>query len=250
MTRKVVNNKMIRIALTLLVIGIACCLIGLINGGSSIYRRLPLEIMNDMRINDSDSNHDYEKVDTYTIKPYLDEIAIEAHAASVEIRPSSSNVYQVKYSGNKRGLKITQGNKKLEIKEFEFFDIPKLKRNMGSKIVLEVPHLLDKVDLNMNAGLVSIENMAIQDLSVDSNVGAVNLCNLQITKKLKLHADVGAIKASLVHDPTKTYVIHKDSDIGKINIDPKFMQEGTGSDKVYIDLDTNVGNINLSCAEK
>lgn len=111
---------MIRIALTLLVIGIACCLIGLINGGSSIYRRLPLEIMNDMRINDSDSNHDYEKVDTYTIKPYLDEIAIEAHAASVEIRPSSSNVYQVKYSGNKRGLKITQGNKNWKLRSLNF----------------------------------------------------------------------------------------------------------------------------------
>ena len=276
MMKKDSKRNYMQITWILLGSGIFLIVISLFAGGYSLLQRLPLDkIADNMHIGPvaplSASGTDDKNEDVYTIKPFLREVEVEAQNAAVEIRPSDSNTYKVRYSGDKRNFVVSQHKNKLQVKEIggkkdsELFGITiGVKRTKGSRIVLEVPHILDRVQVNANAGLVRIDDLRLKDLSVNSNVGLVriddlrledlsvnsnvgeiDLGNLEINKKMYLYAGIGSIKGSLVHDPEKTYIIDKHVNIGKSDIDAKFAQAGKGEETVELQVRANIGEVNL-----
>ena len=257
MMKKDSKRNYMQITWILLGSGIFLIVISLFAGGYSLLQRLPLDkIADNMHIGPvaplSASGTDDKNEDVYTIKPFLREVEVEAQNAAVEIRPSDSNTYKVRYSGDKRNFVVSQHKNKLQVKEIggkkdsELFGITiGVKRTKGSRIVLEVPHILDRVQVNANAGLVRIDDLRLKDLSVNSNVGEIDLGNLEINKKMYLYAGIGSIKGSLVHDPEKTYIIDKHVNIGKSDIDAKFAQAGKGEETVELQVRANIGEVHL-----
>ncbi len=253
MMKKDSKRNYMQITWILLGSGIFLIVISLFAGGYSLLQRLPLDkIADNMHIGPvaplSASGTDDKTEDVYTINPGLNEVEVEAQNAAVEIRPSASNTYKVRYSGDKRNFVVSQHKNKLQVKEIggkkdsELFGI-----TIGVKrtIVLEVPHILDRVQVNANVGLVRIDDLRLEDLSVNSNVGEIDLGNLEINKKMYLYAGIGSIKGSLVHDPEKTYIIDKHVQIGKSVIDAKFAQAGKGEETVEFQVRANIGEVNL-----
>lgn len=253
MMKKDSKRNYMQITWILLGSGIFLIVISLFAGGYSLLQRLPLDkIADNMHIGPvaplSASGTDDKTEDVYTINPGLNEVEVEAQNAAVEIRPSASNTYKVRYSGDKRNFVVSQHKNKLQVKEIggkkdsELFGI-----TIGVKrtIVLEVPHILDRVQVNANVGLVRIDDLRLEDLSVNSNVGEIDLGNLEINKKMYLYAGIGSIKGSLVHDPEKTYIIDKHVQIGKSVIDAKFAQAGKGEETVELQVRANIGEVNL-----
>lgn len=253
MMKKDSKRNYMQITWILLGSGIFLIVISLFAGGYSLLQRLPLDkIADNMHIGPvaplSASGTDDKTEDVYTINPGLNEVEVEAQNAAVEIRPSDSNTYKVRYSGDKRNFVVSQHKNKLQVKEIggkkdsELFGI-----TIGVKrtIVLEVPHILDRVQVNANVGLVRIDDLRLEDLSVNSNVGEIDLGNLEINKKMYLYAGIGSIKGSLVHDPEKTYIIDKHVQIGKSVIDAKFAQAGKGEETVEFQVRANIGEVNL-----
>ena len=253
MMKKDSKRNYMQITWILLGSGIFLIVISLFAGGYSLLQRLPLDkIADNMHIGPvaplSASGTDDKTEDVYTINPGLNEVEVEAQNAAVEIRPSASNTYKVRYSGDKRNFVVSQHKNKLQVKEIggkkdsELFGI-----TIGVKrtIVLEVPHILDRVQVNANVGLVRIDDLRLEDLSVNSNVGEIDLGNLEINKKMYLYAGIGSIKGSLVHDPEKTYIIDKHVQIGKSVIDSKFTQAGKGRETVEFKVTANIGEVHL-----
>lgn len=257
MMRKDSKRSYKQITWMLIAGGIFLIVISLSAGGYSLLQRLPLDkIIGNMHIGPEvlkgAADTTFGQEDVYTINPGLNEVEVEAQNAAVEIRPSDSNTYKVRYSGDKRNFVVSQHKNKLQVKEIggkkdsELFGITiGVKRTKGSRIVLEVPHILDRVQVNANAGLVRIDDLRLEDLSVNSNVGEIDLGNLEINKKMYLYAGIGSIKGSLVHDPEKTYIIDKHVQIGKSVIDAKFDQAGKGEETVELQVRANIGEVHL-----
>ena len=222
-----------------------------------MLQRLPLDkIIGNMHIGPEvlkgAADTAFGQEDVYTINPGLNEVEVEAQNAAVEIRPSASNVYKVRYSGDKRIFVVSQHKNKLQVKEISgkkdsaLFEITiGNKRTKGSRIVLEVPHILDRVQVNANAGLVQLDDLRLKDLSVNSNVGEIDLGNLEINEKMQLYAGIGSIKGTLVHDPDKTYMIDKHVQLGQSVIDSKFTQAGKGEETVEFKVRANIGEVHL-----
>lgn len=237
--------------------GIFLIVISLSAGGYSLLQRLPLDkIIGNMHIGPEvlkgAADTAFGQEDVYTINPGLNEVEVEAQNAAVEIRPSASNVYKVRYSGDKRIFVVSQHKNKLQVKEISgkkdsaLFEITiGNKRTKGSRIVLEVPHILDRVQVNANAGLVQLDDLRLKDLSVNSNVGEIDLGNLEINEKMQLYAGIGSIKGTLVHDPDKTYMIDKHVQLGQSVIDSKFTQAGKGEETVEFKVRANIGEVHL-----
>lgn len=257
MMRKDSKRSYKQITWMLIAGGIFLIVISLSAGGYSLLQRLPLDkIIGNMHIGPEvlkgAADTTFGQEDVYTINPGLNEVEVEAQNAAVEIRPSASNTYNVRYSGDKRIFVVSQHKNKLQVKEIsgkkdsELFGITiGVKRTKGSRIVLEVPHILDRVQVNANAGLVRIDDLRLEDLSVNSNVGEIDLGNLEINKKMYLYAGIGSIKGTLVHDPEKTYIIDKHVNIGKSDIDAKFAQAGKGEETVELQVRANIGEVHL-----
>lgn len=258
MMRKDSKRSYKQITWMLIAGGIFLIVISLSAGGYSLLQRLPLDkIIGNMHIcpevlkGVADTTFGQE--DVYTINPGLNEVEVEAQNAAVEIRPSASNTYNVRYSGDKRNLVVSQHNNKLQVKEIDekkdsaLFEITignKL-TTKGSRIVLEVPHILDRVQVNANAGLVQLDDLRLKDLSVNSNIGEIDLGNLEINEKMQLYAGIGSIKGTLVHDPDKTYMIDKHVQLGQSVIDSKFTQAGKGEETVEFKVRANIGEVHL-----
>lgn len=257
MMRKDSKRSYKQITWMLIAGGIFLIVISLSAGGYSLLQRLPLDkIIGNMHIGPEvlkgAADTTFGQEDVYTINPGLNEVEVEAQNAAVEIRPSASNVYKVRYSGDKRIFVVSQHKNKLQVKEISgkkdsaLFEITiGNKRTKGSRIVLEVPHILDRVQVNANAGLVRIDDLRLKDLSVNSNVGEIDLGNLEINEKMQLYAGIGSIKGTLVHDPDKTYMIDKHVNIGKSDIDSKFTQAGKGEETVEFKVTANIGEVHL-----
>lgn len=257
MMRKGSKRSYKQITWMLIAGGIFLIVISLSAGGYSLLQRLPLDkIIGNMHIGPEvlkgAADTTFGQEDVYTINPGLNEVEVEAQNAAVEIRPSDSNTYKVRYSGDKRNFVVSQHKNKLQVKEISgkkdsaLFEITiGNKRTKGSRIVLEVPHILDSVQVNANAGLVRIDDLRLEDLSVNSNVGEIDLGNLEINKKMYLYAGIGSIKGTLVHDPEKTYIIDKHVNIGKSDIDAKFAQAGKGEETVELQVRANIGEVHL-----
>lgn len=257
MMRKGSKRSYKQITWMLIAGGIFLIVISLSAGGYSLLQRLPLDkIIGNMHIGPEvlkgAADTTFGQEDVYTINPGLNEVEVEAQNAAVEIRPSASNVYKVRYSGDKRIFVVSQHKNKLQVKEISgkkdsaLFEITiGNKRTKGSRIVLEVPHILDRVQVNANAGLVRIDDLRLKDLSVNSNVGEIDLGNLEINEKMQLYAGIGSIKGTLVHDPDKTYMIDKHVNIGKSDIDSKFTQAGKGEETVEFKVTANIGEVHL-----
>jgi len=257
MMRKGSKRSYKQITWMLIAGGIFLIVISLSAGGYSLLQRLPLDkIIGNMHIGPEvlkgAADTTFGQEDVYTINPGLNEVEVEAQNAAVEIRPSASNVYKVRYSGDKRIFVVSQHKNKLQVKEISgkkdsaLFEITiGNKRTKGSRIVLEVPHILDRVQVNANAGLVRIDDLRLKDLSVNSNVGEIDLGNLEINEKMQLYAGIGSIKGTLVHDPDKTYMIDKHVQLGQSVIDSKFTQAGKGEETVEFKVRANIGEVHL-----
>lgn len=257
MMRKDSKRSYKQITWMLIAGGIFLIVISLSAGGYSLLQRLPLDkIIGNMHIGPEvlkgAADTTFGQEDVYTINPGLNEVEVEAQNAAVEIRPSASNVYKVRYSGDKRIFVVSQHKNKLQVKEISgkkdsaLFEITiGNKRTKGSRIVLEVPHILDRVQVNANAGLVQIDDLRLKDLSVNSNVGEIDLGNLEINEKMQLYAGIGSIKGTLVHDPEKTYMIDKHVQLGQSVIDSKFTQAGKGEETVEFKVTANIGEVHL-----
>lgn len=257
MMKKDSKRNYMQITWILLGSGIFLIVISLFAGGYSLLQRLPLDkIIGNMHIGPEvlkgAADTTFGQEDVYTINPGLNEVEVEAQNAAVEIRPSASNTYKVRYSGDKRNLVVSQHKNKLQVKEIDgkkdsaLFEITiGNKRTKGSRIVLEVPHILDRVQVNANAGLVQLDDLRLKDLSVNSNVGEIDLGNLEINEKMQLYAGIGSIKGTLVHDPDKTYMIDKHVQLGQSVIDSKFTQAGKGEETVEFKVRANIGEVHL-----
>lgn len=262
MMRKDSKRSYKQITWMLIAGGIFLIVISLSAGGYSLLQRLPLDkIIGNMHIGPEvlkgAADTTFGQEDVYTINPGLNEVEVEAQNAAVEIRPSASNAYKVRYSGDKRIFVVSQHKNKLQVKEISgkkdsaLFEITiGSKRTKGSRIVLEVPHILDRVQVNANAGLVRIDDLRLKDLSVNSNVGEIDLGNLEINEKMQLYAGIGSIKGTLVYDPDKTYMIDKHVQLGQSVIDSKFTQAGKGEETVEFKVTANIGEVHLQGVPK
>lgn len=172
------------------------------------------------------ANNNVETMD-YT-KEYVNIYSIEMDVAAVELEIEKTDANTLKIEGTAIPVdyKFEEDEGVLKIKN--------KKVSKDSKLVIYVPNNLSKLDIDIGAGKIQMENLQVQELSLDTGAAVANITNIIATSSTKIDAGVGDISI-------------KNSDISNLDLDAGIGNvEYNGYLRDTNTLNCGVGNIDIA----
>lgn len=174
------------------------------------------------------------------------ELEVKLKVGGITIERGSKWEIKTKYSKPYLKPSYTLRNGKLTVSQDGYNK--KTTGNNNCIVIITVPFgtELEKLSIDVNVGAVELSGFDIVKGSIDTDVGAIEISNVGFTN-LELDSDVGAVSIELV-EPLNNYNINIDSDLGGIVVDGKNQKrrysQKSSSDK-RLRIDTNIGGIEV-----
>lgn len=171
------------------------------------------------------ANNNVETMD-YT-KEYVDIYSIEMDIAAVELEIEKADTNTLKIEGTSIPVDY-------KFKENEgVLKINNKKVSKDSKLVIYIPSNMNELDIDVGAGKIQMENIQVQELSLDTGAAVANIKNLIVTSNAKIDAGVGNITIE------KSDISNLDFEAGIGNVEYDGYLRGTNT------VNCGVGNIDI-----
>ncbi len=149
----------------------------------------------------------------YTPKSEFDDITINHKFGYVHLDSIKSNVFNISNSAGKIDIEHCEGG---------------------------------KFNINNSKGKINIEHCDGDEYVIKQNMGKVSFSDISVKKLFDVDSEMGAINGDILYDESKYYNVDTSEELGKIFVDPKFMNSNTKSnEKVEIKLNIEMGDIKL-----
>ncbi len=102
------------------------------------------------------------------------------------------------------------------------------------------------LNVKVDMGNISLNSCKARIYDISENMGNVEFDKLEVLDRLKIKNDLGQIEGSVIYDSKKDYDVKASNNLGNTSVDSKFNERNVYSSTiVYIELENNMGNINL-----
>ena len=224
--------------------------------------------------NNNDNNYNNSYNESYQ---QIVDLEIDLDNATLEIKNGSE--FKIETFDVSDNFKTYTTNNKLYIKEENFWFWNKTE----SRVTIYVPNYLDNLDIDIDAGKLTIDNIQVKKLDLDTNNTDTNLNNVealkanistgvgrvdvtganfndldletgvgevnwqgQITGKSSIETGIGNVYLNLLGGE-ESYQFRVDKGLGNVLIDGNKFEDrtyGSGANSIY--LETGVGNVDIS----
>jgi len=159
-------------------------------------------------------------------KEYIDIYSIELDISTADLEIIQSNNLKIEGTAIPTDYEFKEENGELKIKN------KKVARN--AKLVMYLPAEVKELDIDIGAGKIQIEDLTIQEISLDTGASTADINKLIVTSKMDIDAGVGDIVI------TESDISNLDMDAGVGNV------QYTGFLRGVSELNCGIGNIELS----
>lgn len=171
------------------------------------------------------SNDEIIDLKQLDINQNIENIDVDIKNTSITIK--QSDIFKVET--NNKYIEHKQNDNKLSIKERSHFW-----HNNKTNLIIYIPsNILNNVEIDTGAGLVSIENLLANQLDLNLGAGKVEINNLEILNKTKIDGGAGEIniKNGIINN------LDLDMGVGKVTIGAKILGNS--------EINAGVGELNL-----
>lgn len=192
----------------LAIIGLVLVVIGLILGGiaSATSNRTFYEVISSSNNVDTSNEFKDEKID---------KIKIKFDVGSINIQESNNDYISYEYNGNSKiDFEEKLNDKELELSNKTHFVIGFSNTRSNLTVYLPKKNSLD-LEISSDVSEVNISDIKVNNLDVQSDVGAVKLEDSTIDGNLKISSSVGSVNVTNIKEPKKVDI---KSDVGSIAI--------------------------------
>lgn len=160
------------------------------------------------------------------VQEYININSIDMDISTVNLEIIPADTLKVEATGIPVDYKFEQENGELKIKN--------KKVSQNAKLVLYIPRDVNKLDLDIGAGKIEMEDITVQELSLDTGAATTAIKGLKVLSKLDIDAGVGDISIK------ESDVSNLDMDAGVGNIEYNGYLRGKSS------VDCGIGNVDMN----
>ncbi len=172
-----------------------------------------LNVVKDLFLNGSFNFSPNKDITLYTSKLEFDKIDIDHDFGYVKINSVKGNVFNINNSAGKVLIEDCR------VKEF---------------------------NISNSTGKISMKNCEGNDYVIQQSMGKVDFSNIDVKKSISIESEMGSIEGDMVYNDSKYYKVNTSKEIGKIFVDPKFLNSDRyNKEEVEIELKIEMGEIKL-----
>lgn len=181
------------------------------------------------------SGLDFQKYSTY--------LDVDLKASNLIIKKGDNFGYQT----NIKDLKVTQDNDKLVIKD----NRKNIFNNKNNDVTLYIPAdlLFERVNIEMGAGKLDVEQVELNNVRLDLGVGKV-IINSKLTGKNTIECGIGEVDLNL-NLPLDSYKLKLEKGIGEITLNGKKVKDDASIGKGIntVNVEGGIGKIAITTKE-